>query len=236
MPHEVPLTPVLLLDGASETAHVINRVPYTVGRMPDRDLVLAHPFVSRQHAELLYEEGAFYVVDAGSRHGTFVNGTRVQRQRLEINDSVHFGALDGPMIRFGVQTSASGSTIRDLLGQIQAISSPNSDLEKLRWFLEAARRLNTVGAVDQILASLVETTLQLTKVERGYVFLRSEVDGKLELAIGRSSSGEDLTDGSTLSHSAIQQAISGVGEPCRKGGEGSRRYGHAGRLPHMGAS
>ncbi len=212
MSHEIPLTPLLLHDGANESAHVISRIPFTVGRMPDRDLVLAHPFVSRKHAEIVYEDGAFYVIDAASRHGTFVNGIRVQRQKLSINDAIHFGALDGPMLRFGVQASASGSTIRDLLGQIQAISSPNSDLEKLRWFLEAARKLNNVGAVDQILASLVETTLQLTKVERGYVFLRSESDGKLELAVGRSSTGEDLSDDSTLSHTAIQQAISGAGE------------------------
>jgi serine phosphatase RsbU (regulator of sigma subunit)/pSer/pThr/pTyr-binding forkhead associated (FHA) protein len=154
--------------------------PFSVGRAPDRDLILSHPYVSRRHAEIVYEDGAFFVVDAGSRHGTFVNGIRVDRQRLSTNDALHF-------------------------------SSPNSDLEKLRWFLEAARKLNTVGAVDQILASLVETTLQLTKVERGYVFLVDEA-GNLNMAVGRSSAGEVLADDSTLSRTAIQQATRTAGE------------------------
>ncbi len=206
-----PKTPIILLDGSIETVSSIDHSPYTVGRAPDRDLVLSHPYVSRKHAEIIFDGGVFYVVDTGSRHGTFVNGIRVDRQRLTTNDAIHFGSIEGPVLRFDATGSSSHSTIRDLLGQIQAISSPNSDLEKLRWFLEAARKLNTVGAVDQILASLVETTLQLTKVERGYVFLVDEA-GVLNLAVGRSSTGEVLADDSTLSHTAIQQATRTAGE------------------------
>jgi sigma-B regulation protein RsbU (phosphoserine phosphatase) len=209
--HIFPETPLLLLDGPVETQSIIKASPFTVGRLPDRDLVLTHPYVSRKHAEIVLEHGAFYVVDSGSRHGTFVNGQKVEKHRLELNDGIHFGSLDGPLLRFGAQSTNSGSTLRDLLGQLQAIAAPNSDIEKLRWFLEAARKINTVGAVDQILVSLVETTLQLTCVERGYVFLRDEHD-HLTLAAGRSSSGEILTDDSTVSHSAIQQAIRGAGE------------------------
>ena len=211
MAQDMPLTPLVLLDGSIETPGTIAHSPYTVGRLPDRDLVLSHPYVSRKHAEIVYEHGVFFVVDAESRHGTFVNGIRVERQRLTSGDAIHFGSLDGPVLRFDAQAGTSHSTIRDLLGQIQAISSPNSDLEKLRWFLEAARKLNTVGAVDQILASLVETTLQLTKVERGYVFLLNDA-GELELAVGRSSTGEALADDLTLSHTAIQQATRTAGE------------------------
>lgn len=212
MTNDLPKTPLILLDGPVETTLTIEASPFTVGRSPDRDLVLTHPYVSRRHAEVTFEDGAFFVVDMGSRHGTYVNGMRVDRQRLSTDDAIHFGSLEGPVLRFDSQAgSTSHSTIRDLLGQIQAISSPNSDLEKLRWFLEAARKLNTVGAVDQILASLVETTLQLTKVERGYVFLVDET-GTLKLAVGRSSTGEVLADDSTLSRTAIQQATRTAGE------------------------
>jgi serine phosphatase RsbU (regulator of sigma subunit) len=210
MAKDIPITPLVLVDGSIETPNVIRHVPFTVGRLPDRDLVLSHPYVSRKHAEIIYDSGVFLIIDSGSRHGTFVNGVRVQRQPLSANDAIHFGSLEGPVLRFDAQSGASGSTIRDLLGQIQGMSAPNTDLEKLRWFLEAARKLNTVGAVDQILASLVETTLQLTKVERGYVFLNHE--GELQLAVGRSSLGESLVDDSTISHSAIQQATRTAGE------------------------
>ena len=65
--------------------------------------------------------------------------------------------------------------------------------------------MNTLGAVNEILATLVEATLELTQVERGYVFLRDE-KGKLTLAAGRSLKGDRLEDDSTISHSAIAQA------------------------------
>src|SRR6202012_5331622 len=202
--HSIPLIPFAISDGPQQTKGTIQHSPLTVGRLPDRDLVLENTYVSRKHAEIIYEDGNFYVVDMSSRHGTFVNGVRVQRQQLSPRDVIHFGSMEGPMMKFGVEETTPSSTIRDLLTHLPNASGSSSGLEKLRWFLEAARRLNAVGAVDQILASLVETTLELTKVERGYFFLRDE-SGNLKLAAGLNSKGEPLTDDSTVSRSAIQQ-------------------------------
>src|SRR5271170_5925482 len=209
---EVPSTPVLLIDGSRESPREISHSPYTVGRMPGSDLLLEHPYVSRKHAEILFEDGCFYVVDPGSRHGTYVNGSPVKRHKLANNDAIHFGTLDGPLLRFGVRAAQSGSTLRELLGPLKTDASPNTAIEKLSWLLEAARKLNNVGAVDQILTALVETTLQLTKVERGYVMLRDEASGELKLTVGLDSKGKILSDDSTISHSAIQQALRGAGE------------------------
>jgi phosphoserine phosphatase RsbU/P len=209
---EVPATPVLLVDGSRESQTDIRHSPFTVGRMPGSDLLLEHPYVSRRHAEILFEGGSFYIVDPGSRHGTFVNGMRVTRQKLANNDAIHFGTMDGPLLRFGVQAARSGSTLRELLGPLKADASPNTAIEKLNWLLEAARKLNNVGAVDQILSALVETTLELTKVERGYVMLRDHKTGELKLTIGLDSKGNLINDDSTISHSAIKQAIHGAGE------------------------
>ena len=46
-----------------------------------------------------------------------------------------------------------------------------SALGRLNWFLQAARRFNDLGAVHEIVGVLIETTLQLTRAERGFVFL-----------------------------------------------------------------
>jgi serine phosphatase RsbU (regulator of sigma subunit) len=181
--------------------------------LPENDLVLAHPFVSRRHAELIVDaSGGCFVLDQGSRHGTFVNGEPVAaRHLIGVDDTVHFGALDGPSLRIHAEESADEdandtSTLRDIIDQIPGVGSSNP-LDKLRWFFESARKLNTSDAVDQILAALLDTTLQLTQVERGYVFLRNEA-GEMALALGRNDKGEDLTDVSTVSHGAMRQAIS----------------------------
>ena len=49
----------------------------------DKDLVIADPRVSRDHALLISENGKVFVQDQGSKHGTFVNGERVERKQLE---------------------------------------------------------------------------------------------------------------------------------------------------------
>ncbi|GGH11746.1 SpoIIE family protein phosphatase [Silvibacterium dinghuense] len=209
---ELPSTPLTLIDGAREVQLLITQSPFTVGRMPGSDLLLEHEYISRRHAEIQFQAGAFILVDQGSRHGTFVNGHRVQRHKLEINDTIHFGTTDGPMVRFGVRGHTSSSTMRSLIDHLHPANEPNTAIEKLSWFLEAARKLNDVGAVDQILSALVETTLELTRVERGFVFLCDTRTRTLKLAVGRGSDGSVLSDEATISHSAIQQAIHGEGQ------------------------
>jgi sigma-B regulation protein RsbU (phosphoserine phosphatase) len=198
---------LLLQDGAVEQRCQMTKSPFTIGRLPDRDCILTHPYVSREHAQLLREGEVFIIVDSGSRHGTFVNGQRITRSEIKPGDNIRFGSLNGPLLQFETHDDTS-SSIRDLL---QSATEQKSDIERLNWFLEAARRLNTGDAVEQILASLVETTLQLTQLERGYVFLRNAA-GEYKLAVGRASKGEVLTDDSTLSHSAILQAAATAGE------------------------
>ncbi len=73
-------------------------------------------------------------------------------------------------------------------------------------FLEAARKLNTTGVLDEILLTLLDVTLKLTGSERGYVFLKGP-DGKLRLAAGRNSKGELLLDDTTISHSILEDAL-----------------------------
>jgi phosphoserine phosphatase RsbU/P len=73
-------------------------------------------------------------------------------------------------------------------------------------FLEAARKLNTAGVLDEILMTMLDVTLQLTRAERAYVFLKDE-EGKLRLAAGRNSKKEPLLDDKTISHSILEESI-----------------------------
>ena len=201
-----PSALLLLFDGASQNEVVINHSPFTVGRSPDRDVVLPYSYISRCHAEILFERNQFHLVDCGSRSGCYVNGERVSRRQLSVSDTIHIGSMQGPSLRFGKPDSTT-SVLHELIHQAQ----PASELEKLRWFLEAARKLNRVGAVHEILISLLETTLQLTRAERGYVFMR-DTARELRLTVGRTADHEPLVDDSTVSHSAIQEAIRSASE------------------------
>src|SRR5271170_1389652 len=166
---------LVLVQGNEQKNVILNRTPFSVGRKIDKDLVIADPRVSRDHALIVLEENGFFLLDQGSKHGTFVNGERVQKQKLERNDRLEFGARDSTYLIFNPAHGTS-NTARDFLSQISGIqiSQDSTDLEKLTLFLEAARKLNTVGVLDESLMTMLEVTLRLTRAERGYVFLKDD--------------------------------------------------------------
>jgi serine phosphatase RsbU (regulator of sigma subunit) len=198
---------LIFVHGTEQRTLYLDHTPFTVGRKMEKDLVIADPRVSRDHAIISSENGKFFVVDQGSKHGTFVNGERIDRRQLERNDRLEFGARDTIYAVFHPQ-HVTTNTARDFLSQISGIqiSSEVTDLEKLTIFLDAARKLNTTGVLDEILLTLLDVTLKLTGSERGYVFLKAP-DGKLRLAAGRNSKGELLLDDTTISHSILEDAL-----------------------------
>ena len=203
---------LVLVQGSDQRSLPLIHSPFTVGRKVDKDLVIADPRVSRDHAQIVYEAGVYWVIDQGSKHGTFVNGEKIERHKLDRNDLLEFGARGGTYVIFN-PLHAGSNTAREFLSQISGlnISTDTTDLEKLTMFLEAARKLNTTGVLDEILVTLVETTLKLTRAERGYVFLKAE-DGSLHLAAGCNSKGERLTNDQTFSNSILQDALHSASE------------------------
>ncbi len=63
-----------------------------LGRQEGNELHLDDQGVSRQHARVLFHNGALWVQDLGSRNGVFVNETRVQAHRqLSVGDQLKVG-------------------------------------------------------------------------------------------------------------------------------------------------
>jgi serine phosphatase RsbU (regulator of sigma subunit) len=198
---------LVFVQGNEQRVINLDHSPFGVGRKVDKDLVIADPRVSRDHAQIVSENGVFSVVDLGSKHGTFVNGERVQRKTLERNDRLEFGVREVAYVIFNPQHGTTNSA-REFLSQISGmhISDETTDLEKLILFLEAARKLNTIGVLDEILMTLLDVTLKLTRAERAYVYMKND-QGELRLAAGRNSKGELLLDDKTISHSILDDAM-----------------------------
>ncbi len=197
---------IVFVQGPDRRSLPVQHSPFTIGRRTDQDLVITDARVSREHAVITCEADGFYIADRDSKLGTFVNGERVQRRKLQRNDRVEFGVRGGAHVIFDPERQES-STARQFLSQVSAWrpTSGISDLETLALFLEAARKLNTVGVLDEVLVTLIDATLRLTRAERGFVFLRNP-DGSLRLAAGRNAKGEQLLDDSTISKSTLLEA------------------------------
>ncbi|PSN17221.1 adenylate/guanylate cyclase domain-containing protein [filamentous cyanobacterium CCP5] len=69
---------------------------WTFGRSEDNNVVLPDRWISRNHAMLqCMENGEFYLIDLGSRNGSFVNGRRVSVPvTLQNGDALTFGQTE----------------------------------------------------------------------------------------------------------------------------------------------
>src|SRR3954468_8071871 len=79
----------MLVGGGKRTVLSGSRV--TIGRSRDCDVTLEDANVSRRHAELRREGGAWVVADLGSTNGVKINGQRVDQHPLSPGDEITLG-------------------------------------------------------------------------------------------------------------------------------------------------
>ncbi len=202
-------TVLVVVEGAERRTLLLNHFPFTVGRRTDRDLVMADPRVSREHAQFVREADGVYLVDQSSRQGTFVNNEKVSRHKLMRNDRIEFGVRGAAFVMFNPDRSPSsiGQQVLSQLSTWKPAAGAGSELEMLNVFLETARKLNNVGVLEDVLQTLLEASLRLTQAERGFVFLREGAGGELRLAAGRERNGEVIMDDTTISRSVLREAL-----------------------------
>ncbi len=80
------------LEGLPPGTVIVIERRVTLGRAPDVDLQLLDPSVSRRHAKIEVDgTGIARLVDLASKSGTFVDGARVERCRLEHGATIEIG-------------------------------------------------------------------------------------------------------------------------------------------------
>jgi len=80
-----------------------------IGRHSDLDMQLAEDMVSRRHAKLTISGNNVILEDMGSTNGTFVNGNRIKKVKLKLNDRI----LIGTSIAKLVDTEDTGQNMQD---------------------------------------------------------------------------------------------------------------------------
>ena len=111
---------------------VLDRASTSIGRSPDRDVVLQDALVSRQHAVITRDGDTWTVSDPISTHGTYLNGARIRQAILKPGDVLQFGSLNGKRLRFLVQQegeandSPEQNSLHDFLTSMQARRDPST--------------------------------------------------------------------------------------------------------------
>jgi serine phosphatase RsbU (regulator of sigma subunit) len=162
----------------------LHTLPFRLGRAPENQLVLRDNRASRAHAVIRAEAGEYYIEDAGSRSGVYVNGKRVERQRLANGDRIEFGLTESYTLTFTLEEEVE---IHRLLGQFQSSAPGSGNLARLRALVEVARTLQTSLSIDDVLSAVVDAALTVTGAERGFLLLSNGDD--LDIRVARSRTG-----------------------------------------------
>lgn len=63
----------------------------TLGRAGECNITLNDSTISGHHASIICEEGIFFVKDAGSLNGTFLNEKKVEQSKISPGDRIRIG-------------------------------------------------------------------------------------------------------------------------------------------------
>jgi len=171
-------------DGQGHRVVVLDKPAFTIGRRSANDLQLTGTDVSRDHAEILRNDGQYLVRDRGSRCGTYVNGAQVTEKRLSHGDRIQVGRAAGAQLLFLLH-DRSGDT-----GSRTGASGVVGGFRQIATLLEALRGLGSSRVLDEVLTLVMDAAIDVTGAERGFVMLaneRGELEPKLARMRGRMS-------------------------------------------------
>ena len=93
----------------------------TIGRADNNDIVLDDNGISSRHAQIVYEDNTWKVVDLLSKNGIRVNGKKTQSSFLGPGDSIKMGRIE---LRFVIDPEMAKQVLRAATGEKPATTAP----------------------------------------------------------------------------------------------------------------
>jgi Nif-specific regulatory protein len=134
-----------------------------IGREAGLDVVLTDTKTSRHHATIANDGGKWVVKDAGSRHGTFVNGQRITQHVLADGDQLQIGATQ---LRFELADAPSVTAVH----LTTAAPLLQTD-ERLRVFYQLAEATAAIEEGDAALRPALAAIVAVLGCDRGVIAL-----------------------------------------------------------------
>ena len=155
----------------------IDKPIFRIGRRGESDLRVVGGDVSREHAEIeLDGTGRCVLRDRGSRCGTFVNNVAVTERVLAHGDEIRLGRSGGAELIYLLDES--------MPSRGGASTSAIVDFRQISSLLDGLRALGSARVLDEVLALVMDSAIEVTGAERGFIMLANPA-GELEFKIGR---------------------------------------------------
>jgi sigma-B regulation protein RsbU (phosphoserine phosphatase) len=194
-----------------------------IGRRMDSDIVLSHQLVSRRHAQIVRDENRWLLVDLQSTHGTYVNGTPIERHRLISNDRIQLGRTgiellfvrqpeDRSRLSSGLLESPGvNPSVQRMVDVLPSASGVHSDLEKIASLLDFHYYFGKEFSAEKTFHQILKSALQISGAERGFVLRRQAVG--FCYALGLDGAGQVLLESDFRTSSSVVEQVTSTGEP-----------------------
>jgi sigma-B regulation protein RsbU (phosphoserine phosphatase) len=183
----------------------VAKANFEIGRRETNDLRLAGSEVSRDHAQIENAEDKFVIKDRNSRYGTYVNGEQVTEHTLAHGDRIRLGRSGGAEMIFLLADSAPPPE--------RSTTTAIGDLRQIAALLEGLRALGAGRVLDDVLSMVLDSAIEVSGAERGFIMLALPGTSELEFKMARSKGRVTLPGGSFATSRKIPEEVFRTGEP-----------------------
>jgi sigma-B regulation protein RsbU (phosphoserine phosphatase) len=199
-----PVPRLVITDALGRRIVPIDKPLFSIGRRSETDLRLPGADISRVHAEITLENGQCTIRDKQSRFGTFVNNERTNEKVLTHGDQIRFGQAGDTEIVFFVDDEAPSV-------ERSAISAA-SELRQMAALLEALRALGSGRVLDEVLSLVLDSAIEVTGAERGFIMMANNKTGQLEFKLARARGKVTLSGRTFETSRKIPESVFATGK------------------------
>jgi sigma-B regulation protein RsbU (phosphoserine phosphatase) len=184
----------------------VDKPIFTIGRRTGSDLRLFGREVSREHAEIVVNRDR-YVLRDHSSNGTFVNENAISVEHvLRHGDSIRLGKGGEAKLRFLIGPEEAAQS-----ADTASADSVVHELRQMAALFEGLRAMGSAHAIDEVLAVVLDLTIEFTGAERGFIML-ADAEGRLEFTLGRARGRVTLSGRTFETSRRIPEEVFTTGE------------------------
>jgi sigma-B regulation protein RsbU (phosphoserine phosphatase) len=198
-----PIPRLVVTDALGRRIVNIDKPLFSIGRRSETDLRLPGADISRVHAEITAENGTCIIRDKQSRFGTFVNGDKIAEKELAHGDQIRLGQAGDTEIVFFVDDEAPSV-------EKSAVSAA-TELRQMAALLEGLRGLGSGRVLDEVLAMVLDSAIEVTGAERGFIMLANR-DQTLEFKLARARGKVTLSGRTFETSRKIPETVFSTGQ------------------------
>jgi len=168
---------LIVTDALGRRIVPIDKDVFSIGRRSESDLRLPGADISRLHAEIVRTGDGCVLHDRQSTFGTFINDEKIESRPLSPGDRVRLGQSVDIEIVFAIGDEAPSAE--------KSAASAAIELRQMAALLEGLRALGSGRVLDEVLALVLDSAIEVTGAERGFIML-ADAHGALEFTMARS--------------------------------------------------